>query len=71
MARFMDDWNASDGFNQPGVSEKIICMSSSLRIPRMDSRVVWGLGETMESLTPRRAFNSVDLPTFGQPTIAT
>src|SRR5689334_8094454 len=40
-------------------------------MPRTDSRVVCGLGETIESLTPRSAFISVDLPTLGQPTMAT
>jgi hypothetical protein len=40
-------------------------------IPAIRVRVVWGLGETIETFWPRRRFISVDFPTFGRPTIAT
>ena len=40
------------------------------RMPRMRCRVVCGLGLTMLILRPSNAFSSVDLPTFGRPTIA-
>ena len=35
----------------------------------MRLRVVWGLGETIATFSPTRAFVSVDLPTFGRPQI--
>jgi hypothetical protein len=34
-------------------------------------RVVWGLGDVMESFRPKREFNRVDLPTLGKPAMAT
>ena len=34
----------------------------------MRLRVVWGLSETMPTLRPTSAFNSVVLPTLGAPT---
>ena len=34
-------------------------------------RVVWGLGETMESLDLSRALRSVDLPALGRPNSTT
>src|SRR3989441_7661322 len=54
----------------PGVSRKTTCASGSVRMPRMRLRVVCGLGVTMATLAPTRAFSSVDLPTFGRPTMA-
>src|SRR5947199_304139 len=39
-------------------------------MPRMRLRVVCGLGVTMATLAPTSAFRSVDLPTFGRPTMA-
>src|SRR5882724_6558690 len=54
----------------PGVSRKTTCASRSVRMPRMRLRVVCGLGVTMATLAPTRAFRSVDLPTFGRPTMA-
>src|SRR5205823_6506430 len=54
----------------PGVSRKTTCASGSVRMPRMRLRVVCGLGVTMATLAPTSAFSSVDLPTFGRPTIA-
>src|SRR6266513_975421 len=54
----------------PGVSRKTTCASGSVRMPRMRLRVVCGLGVTMATLAPTRAFRSVDLPTFGRPTMA-
>jgi hypothetical protein len=53
----------------PGVSMKTICASRSFTIPRMRFRVVCGLSEMMAIFSPRSAFRSVDLPTFGLPTI--
>src|SRR5690348_6460438 len=40
-------------------------------MPRMRWRVVCARGVTMESGASISAFSSVDLPTFGRPTIAT
>src|SRR6266566_392298 len=54
----------------PGVSRKTTCASGSVRMPRMRLRVVCGLGVTMATLAPTSAFRSVDLPTFGRPTMA-
>src|SRR5881409_3567010 len=54
----------------PGVSRKTTCASGSVRMPRMRLRVVCGLGVTMATLAPTSAFSSVDLPTFGRPTMA-
>ena len=55
---------------RPGVSTKMICASGRVRMPRMRCRVVCGFGLTMLILRPSSAFSSVDLPTFGRPTIA-
>ncbi len=55
----------------PGVSTKTICASSRVRMPRIVRRVVCGLGETIAIFSPTYALTSVDLPTFGLPTIAT
>src|SRR6266516_1831167 len=54
----------------PGVSRKTTCASGSVRMPRMRLRVVCGLGVTMATLAPTSALSSVDLPTFGRPTMA-
>src|SRR5262245_43844379 len=40
-------------------------------MPRMRCLVVWGFGLTMLILRANKAFNSVDLPTLGRPTMAT
>ena len=37
----------------------------------MRVRVVWGLADTMATFCPSILFRSEDLPTLGQPTIAT
>src|SRR6266849_2123661 len=55
----------------PGVSTKIICAHDKVLTPRIRVRVVCGLGLTIASLAPTRAFSNVDLPTFGRPTKAT
>ena len=39
-------------------------------MPVILSRVVCGLGLTMDIFCPTRLFNSVDLPAFALPTIA-
>ena len=40
-------------------------------MPSKRVRVVCGLGLTIANLLPTKAFNKVDLPTFGRPTSAT
>src|SRR6266852_300111 len=55
----------------PGVSTKIICAHGKVLTPRIRVRVVCGLGLTIASLAPTRAFSNVDLPTFGRPIKAT
>jgi hypothetical protein len=40
-------------------------------MPMMRARVVCGLRDVMLSLQPTSRLSSVDLPTFGRPTIAT
>src|SRR5215210_4380131 len=37
----------------------------------MGLRVVWGLGEVIETFVPTSRLTRVDLPTFGRPTTAT
>src|SRR5206468_12541361 len=48
-----------------------ICASGRVTTPRMRWRVVCGFAVTMLTLRPTRALTSVDLPTFGRPTMAT
>ena len=55
----------------PGVSRNTICVVSLVRTPRTCVRVVCGRSETIETFCPTSWFNSVDLPTFGRPTIET
>src|SRR5690606_15236033 len=55
----------------PGVSTKTAWSPSRLRTPRILCRVVCGFGLTMLIFSPTSALSSVDLPTFGRPTIAT
>src|SRR5712692_6124649 len=55
----------------PGVSTKITCACGEVLTPRIRVRVVCGLGLTLASLAPTKAFSNVDLPTFGRPTKAT
>ena len=43
----------------------------SVRIPWMRWRVVCALREVIATCAPTILFSSVDLPTFGRPTIAT
>src|SRR5690242_15795139 len=59
------------GLCTPGVSRNTICVSSVVRTPRTCVRVVCGLSETIDTFCPRIWLRSVDLPTFGRPTIAT
>src|SRR5690349_20906579 len=47
------------------------CARSSVRMPRMRCRVVCALREVIATCAPTSSFRSVDLPTFGRPTIAT
>src|SRR5512134_1812829 len=42
-----------------------------MAMPRTRARVVCTFGETMLTLAPTRRFTSVDLPTLGEPRIAT
>jgi hypothetical protein len=62
---------AVDALCKPGVSTKTNCASSLFKIPRTRVRVVCGLSETMLIFLPIKAFNKVDLPTFGRPTSET
>jgi hypothetical protein len=39
-------------------------------MPRIRFRVVCGLSEMIDIFSPRRELRSVDLPTFGRPTMA-
>src|SRR5688572_5040210 len=55
----------------PGVSMKTAWSSPRLRTPSTRCRVVCGLSVTMLSFSPTSVFSSVDLPTFGLPTMAT
>src|ERR1700693_848773 len=55
----------------PGVSRKTICAPSTLTTPSMAVRVVCGFSETIASLPPTKAFNSVDFPALGRPRIET
>jgi hypothetical protein len=55
----------------PGVSTNTTCASGRFSTPRTWLRVVWGLSETMLTLTPRMRLSSVDFPTFGRPTNVT
>src|SRR2546423_13416619 len=49
----------------------MICASAVVTIPSNLERVVCGFLEVMLILAPTMALTSVDLPTFGRPTIAT
>ena len=51
----------------PGVSRKRSWTSGRLRMPNRRWRVVWGLGEVMDSLHPKSRLSKVDLPTLGTP----
>ena len=55
----------------PGVSTKIACNCSLVKIPIMRWRVVWGFREVIDNFWPNTWFINVDLPTFGRPTMAT
>ena len=55
----------------PGVSTKTNCAAPTVRMPVMRCRVVCALAEVMLIFWPTSAFSSVDLPTFGRPTMAT
>src|SRR5215204_1584539 len=56
---------------RPGVSTRISCPCSRCTMPRMARRVVCGFELVIATFSPTRAFVSVDLPTFGRPTIET
>ncbi len=56
---------------RPGVSTKMTCASSRVRIPMMRLRVVCGLGDTIATFCPTNWLINVDLPTFGRPITAT
>src|SRR5579884_4321663 len=56
----------------PGVSTNTICafLSGTFLMPVIRLRVVCGLGVTIASFSPTSWLSSVDLPTFGRPTMA-
>src|SRR5690349_22265660 len=56
---------------RPGVSTRISCPCGRWTMPRMARRVVCGFELVMATFSPTSAFVSVDLPTFGRPTIET
>src|SRR6266542_3710878 len=56
---------------RPGVSKKASCAPSPFQTPRMRVRVVCGRGDTIAIFSRRTRLRSVDLPTFGRPTMAT
>ena len=61
-----------DSFRQAETEVVFVsCDSAPVRMPRIRCRVVCGLGLTILTLRSSSAFRSVDLPTFGRPTIAT
>jgi hypothetical protein len=51
-----------------GVQEDHLGFILWSRCPRTCLRVVWGVGETMETLKSRRVLRRVDLPEEGRPT---
>ena len=51
------------------VGAKVSIVSPKVQTTRR--RVVWTLGETMETLAPTRRLSRVDLPALGAPMIAT
>ena len=53
------------------MSAMISCASSVVWMPRMRSRVDWGLGLVMLSFWPMMRLRRVDLPALGFPTTAT
>src|SRR4051794_5307354 len=55
----------------PGVSTNSTWVLSTMVIPITRRRVVWTLGETIETLVPTSWLSRVDLPTFGAPMMAT
>ncbi len=55
----------------PGVSMNTAWSEPRFSTPSTRCRVVCGLSVTMLSFSPTSVFSSVDLPTFGLPTIAT
>src|SRR5882672_5232205 len=55
----------------PGVSRNTTWLSSSVTMPRITLRVVWGLSVTMEIFSPTRRLRRVDLPEFGRPMMET
>ena len=56
---------------RPGVSTRMSCPCSRCTMPRMARRVVCGFELVIATFSPTSAFVSVDLPTFGRPTIET
>ena len=60
-----------DGRRRPAVSMKHTGPSGVSTTVSMASRVVPGMSCTMERSSPRSRLKSVDLPTFGRPTMAT
>ena len=55
----------------PGVSRNTAWAPGRVRMPTTRVRVVCGFGVTIATFSPTSAFVSVDLPTFGRPTMAT
>ncbi len=71
-ARLRTRWRAAPRrVWKPGVSTKTNCAAPTVRMPVMRCRVVCALAEVMLIFWPTSALSSVDLPTFGRPTMAT
>src|SRR3546814_4359493 len=66
----ISDWS-SDVCSSDLVSMMVKRRSTSLASPGRRSRVTPGVSSTSASFLPTSLLNSVDLPTFGRPTIAT
>src|SRR3546814_16190039 len=55
--------------SKPPVSTTVACQRSKTAVPYRRSRVTPGTSRTSERRRPIRRLKSVDLPTFGRPTI--
>src|SRR5690606_7165298 len=58
------------GWKMPGVSMKMSWLSPASAMPRMGTRVVCTLRETIDTFAPTSALTSVDLPALGAPITA-
>ena len=69
-ARMRASSDASVASSKPAVSISVKSRSPSRPCASRRSRVTPGVSSTMASFLPASRLNSVDLPTFGRPTIA-